>query len=49
MFFVSNYNFGYNNAAVEDSLIRKLVNSGFENIRVKIDEQRVIVALKRFI
>ncbi len=44
MFFVSSYNFGYNDAAVKDSLIRKLVNSGFENIRVKIDEQRVIIA-----
>jgi hypothetical protein len=44
MFFVSGYNFGYNDAAVKDSLIRKLVNSGFENIRVKIDEQRVIIA-----
>jgi len=49
MFFVSSYNFGYNDAAVKDSLIRKLVNSGFENIRVKIDEQRVVIALKEFI
>ncbi len=42
--FVSNLNFGYNDAAIKDSLIRKLVNNGFENIRVKIDEQRVIIA-----
>jgi hypothetical protein len=44
MLFTGNLNFGYNDAAVKDSLIRKLVNNGFENIRVKIDEQRVVIA-----
>lgn len=41
---MNNLSFGYDDGAIKDNLIRKLVNSGFENIRVKIDDQRVIIA-----
>ncbi len=41
---ISSVDYGYDNSSIKENLIRKLSGHGFENIRVKVDEQLVIIA-----
>jgi hypothetical protein len=41
---VNNFIYGFDDSTAKANIISKLVNSGFENIFVKIDRQRVIIA-----
>lgn len=42
--FISTIGYGFDNSGIKENLLRKLINHGFENIRVKVDEQKVIIA-----
>ena len=41
---INTIGYGYDNSTIKENLLRKLINNGFENIRVKVDEQTVIIA-----
>ncbi len=41
---ISTIGYGFDNSTIKENLLRKLINHGFENIRVKVDEQKVIIA-----
>ena len=43
-FVIGYYVYGFDNSAVKEILTRKLTNHGFENVRIKADNEKVIVA-----